>query len=140
MSTNTITETTQSHLEAVQRLYAAYGPGDLDAVLTDVSDDVDWAAEAATSVLPWSGPRRGKAGVARFFGEIGSNVDVSEFELVGMTSNETDVVSTIHWTYTVKATGKSASMYMQHWWRFADGKIVFFRGSEDSAQSVAAFS
>lgn len=57
-----------------------------------------------------------------------------------MTSNETDVVSTIHWTYTVKATGKSASMYMQHWWRFADGKIVFFRGSEDSAQSVAAFS
>jgi ketosteroid isomerase-like protein len=65
---------------------------------------------------------------------------VSEFELVGMTSNETDVVSTIHWTYTVKATGKSASMYMQHWWRFADGKIVFFRGSEDSSQSVAAFS
>jgi hypothetical protein len=30
-------------------------------------------------------------------------------------------------------------MYMQHWWRFADGKIVWFRGSEDSAQSVAAF-
>ena len=42
-------------------------------------------------------------------------------------------------TYTVKATGKSASMYMQHWWRFADGKIVFFRGSEDSEQSARAF-
>jgi hypothetical protein len=30
-------------------------------------------------------------------------------------------------------------MYMQHWWRFADGKIVFFRGSEDTEQSAAAF-
>jgi hypothetical protein len=49
-------------------------------------------------------------------------------------------VATIHWAYTVKATGKNAAMYMQHWWRFADGKIVFFRGSEDTKQSAAAFS
>ena len=40
----------------------------------------------------------------------------------------------------VNATGKSAAMHMQHWWRFADGKIVFFRGSEDTEQSAAAFS
>jgi hypothetical protein len=32
------------------------------------------------------------------------------------------------------------AVYLQHWWRFADGKIVFFRGSEDTAQSEAAFS
>ena len=31
-------------------------------------------------------------------------------------------------------------MYMQHWLRFAGGKIVFFRGSEDTEQSAAAFS
>jgi hypothetical protein len=30
-------------------------------------------------------------------------------------------------------------MYMQHWFRLDGGKIVFFRGSEDSAQSLAAF-
>jgi hypothetical protein len=30
-------------------------------------------------------------------------------------------------------------MYMQHWWRFADGKVVFFRGSEDTEQSATAF-
>jgi hypothetical protein len=28
---------------------------------------------------------------------------------------------------------------MQHWWRFAGAKIVFFRGSEDSEQTAAAF-
>jgi hypothetical protein len=32
------------------------------------------------------------------------------------------------------------AMHMQQWWRFADAKIVFFRGSEDTEQSAAAFS
>jgi uncharacterized protein len=132
--------TSDTKIEAVERLYAAYGNRDVDAVLAELADDVDWAAEAASSSVPWYGHFQGRAAVPGFFAAIGSNVDVSEFTLVGCTSNETDVVATIHWAYTVKATGKSVAMYMQHWWRFADGKIVFFRGSEDSEQSAAAFS
>ena len=97
-------------------------------------------AEAASRSLPWYGPFRGKDEVPRFFKEIASNIDISEFDLVSFTANDTDVVAIVHWTYTVRTTGKSASMYMQHWWRLADGKIVFFRGSEDTEQSVAAFS
>ncbi|MEA3217439.1 MAG: uncharacterized protein QOJ19_3595 [Acidimicrobiia bacterium] len=127
-------------IEAVQRLYAAYGRADVDAVLAEVADDVDWAAEAAGTSVPWFGPHRGKGDVARFFQEIGSNVEVTEFTPVSFTANDTDVVAIVHWSYTVKETGKSATMYMQHWWRFADGKIVFFRGSEDTEQSAAAFS
>ena len=126
-------------IEAVQRLYAAYGSGDVDGVLAELADDVDWAAEAAGTSVPWYGNYRGKAEVPRFFKEIGSNVDISEFDLVGFTWNDTDVVTTVHWTYTVHSTGKTASMYMQHWWRFDDGKIVWVRGSEDSEQSAAAF-
>jgi ketosteroid isomerase-like protein len=139
MNSNTIDTTVQAHLDAVGRLYGAYGNGDIEAVLAELDDDVDWAAEAATGNVPWYGPHHGKHDVPRFFEAIGSNVDVTEFDLIGMSANDTDVVATIHWTYTVKSTGRKASMYMQHWWRFADGKIVFFRGSEDSAQSAAAF-
>ena len=125
---------------AVQRLYAAYGQGNVDGVLAELADDVDWAAEAAGTSVPWWGNFRGKAEVPRFFKEIGSNVEVTEFDLISFTANDTDVVATVHWTYTVNATGKTASMYMQHWWRFANGKIVFFRGSEDTEQSARAFS
>jgi len=39
----------------------------------------------------------------------------------------------------IDATGKTASMYMQRWCRFDEGKIVFFRGSEDTEQSARAF-
>jgi ketosteroid isomerase-like protein len=70
----------------------------------------------------------------------GSNVDVSEFEVRTIAANDADVIAVVHWTYTVRATGKTASMYMQHWFRFSDGKITFFRGSEDSEQSAYAFS
>jgi len=131
--------TSDPKIEAVERLYAAYGRGDVDAVLAELTDDVDWAAEAAGEGVPWWGSFRGKAEVPRFFKEIGSNVEVGEFEVVSITSNETDVIAVVHWTFTVNATGKTASMYMQHWWRFAGSQICFFRGSEDSAQSAAVF-
>jgi ketosteroid isomerase-like protein len=126
-------------IEAVQRMYAAVGRNDVDAVLAEVADDVDWAPEAASASVPWYGSHRGKAAVARFFGELGSNIDITEFTPLAFTSNETDVMVPIRFAYTVKATGKSAAMTMQHWWRFADGKVVFFRGAEDSEQSAAAF-
>jgi ketosteroid isomerase-like protein len=135
--TNTITD---PKVEAVQRLYAAYGSGNVEGVLAELTDDVDWAAEAAGTGAPWYGSYRGKAEVPKFFAAIASALDITEFALIGFTSNDSDVVATVHWTYTAKQTGKTASMYMQHWFRFVDGKIAFFRGSEDSAQSVAALS
>jgi uncharacterized protein len=126
-------------IEAVQRLYAAYGRGDLDGVLAELADDVDWAAEASSTSVPWYGPHAGKGEVPRFFKAIGSNVDVTEFTLLSIAGNDTDVMVVVRWAYTVGATGARAAMTMQHWWRFADGKIVFFRGAEDTEQSAAAF-
>jgi uncharacterized protein len=131
---------TDPKIESVQRVYDAYRRGDVEAVLAEVGDDVDWAAEASSTSVPWYGSHRGKGEVPRFFQEIGSNVDVTEFTPLSFTSNETDVIVAVRWAYTVKATGKRAAMQMQHWWRFADGKIVVFRGSEDTEQSAAAFS
>ena len=138
MTTST-TETSLVHLAAVERLYAAFAGGDMAGVLAELSDDVEWAAEASGPNVPWYGPHHGKREVPRFFEAIASSVDISEFDVVGMASSATDVVATVHWTFTVRSTGRTASMYMQHWWRFADGRISWFRGSEDSAQTVAAF-
>jgi len=138
--TTTTQTTTDPKIEAVQRLYAAYGRGDIEAVQAELADDIDWAAEAAGDAVPWWGPHLGKSEVPRFFHEIGSNVDVTKFDVVSFLADDHNVIATIHWSYTVKATGKGATMYMQHWWRFADGKIIFFRGSEDTEQSARAFS
>ena len=83
---------------------------------------------------------RGRGEVPRFFKEIASNVEITEFTPLSFASNDTDVIVTVRWAYTVHATGKRAAMHMQHWWRFTDEKISWFRGSEDTEQSAAAFS
>jgi hypothetical protein len=39
----------------------------------------------------------------------------------------------------MKATGREASFHLHHYFRFGDdGKIEFYRGSEDSAQVARA--
>lgn len=137
--TNTTLTSTDPKILAVQNLYDSYVRADLDGALADVSDAIDWAAEASSSSAPWYGRRHGKAGVVAFFQAIAENVSIHQFDIETITSNDTDVIAVVKWSFTVNATGRSASMYMQHWWRFADGKIVFFRGSEDSEQTAAAF-
>ncbi len=126
-------------IESVQRVYEAFGRGDVDALLVELADNVEWAAEAASTSAPWYGKFNGKGEVPRFFKEIGSSVDVTEFTPLSFTSNDTEVIVAVHWAFTVNATGKRAAMNMQHWWRFANGKIVFFRGSEDTEQTATAF-
>ena len=119
MTTHTISNT---KIETVKRLYDAFFRGDVDAFVADVADTVDWAAGAASTSAPWYGERHDKAGVRGFSAE-----------------NDTDVFVAVRWTYTVRATGREASMHMLHWFRFADGKIVFFRGTEDTEQTAKAF-
>src|SRR4051794_2608919 len=137
MTTHTETKT-DPKIATVERLYDAFFRADVDAFVADIADDVDWAAEASSTSVPWYGVRD-KAGVRRFFAELGEHVEVSEFDRLSYAANDTDVFVAVRFTYTARATGRTASMHMLHWFRFADGKIVFFRGSEDTEQSARAF-
>jgi hypothetical protein len=74
------------------------------------------------------------------FKEIGTTVDVTEFTPLSLTSSDNDVMVAIRWAFTVRATGKSAALHMQHWWHFADGNVVSVRTAEDSEATAAAFS
>jgi len=129
-------------IEAVQRMYEALGRGDTEAILAELADEVDWVAvtEKGSSLVPWYGSYQGKGEVARFFKEIGSNVQITEFAPLSFTSNETDVMVALRWGILVNATGRSVTLPMQHWFRFANDKVVFVRSSEDSEQTAAAFS
>ena len=68
-----------------------------------------------------------------------STVEITDFTPLAFASSETDVIVPVRFGYTVRATGKTVSMTMQHWWRFSGEKVVFFRGAEDTEQSAAAF-
>jgi ketosteroid isomerase-like protein len=82
---------------------------------------------------PWRGIRRGKGEVPGFFKALGDTLQITEFTPLAFASNETDVMVVTRWGATAPATGRAATMDIHHWFRFRDGKICFYRGTEDTA-------
>jgi len=69
----------EANIKTITGLYEAFGRGDVAAILDAVADDVDEAAEAASSAAPWYGGH--------------------------------------------------------HYFKFRDGKVAYYRGTEDTAQT-----
>jgi len=129
----------QDHTQTVMNIYAAIGRGDVEAILEHVAADVDWAADAAGDAAPWYGARTDHAGVARFFGDLAAGIEITEFVPHAYAATGAHVHNLVRWSFRVRATGRGVSMTMHHYWEFHDGKVVRFRGSEDTALTAAAF-
>ncbi|MGV9270055.1 nuclear transport factor 2 family protein [Kitasatospora sp. NPDC003701] len=129
----------QSMIETIRSVYAAFGSGDLPAILARLDDAVDWASETTSTAAPWYGARHGKDEVADFFEQFGSTMEVEEFTPVSLAANDTDVLTVVRMRATHRASGKVLAMDLHHRFTFRDGKIVFYRGTEDTAQTEAAF-
>ena len=65
-------------------------------------------------------------------------MDVDEFNPFAFAANEDAVFTVVHFRARSRATGKAVDMNLHHYFRFQGGKIVFYRGTEDSAQTEAA--
>lgn len=131
---------TDPKITTVQRIYEAFGRGDIGFILDQLTDDVDWASCPDSDVAPWHGIHQGKAEVPHFFKTLGENVEITEFTPLSFAANDTDVMVVTRWSATSPATGKSATMDIHHWWRFRDGKIYLYRGTEDTAQTQGMLS
>jgi ketosteroid isomerase-like protein len=131
----------EENIATIKDIYEAFGRGDLDAILDQCTDDVDWASDVATAVAPWQGPKHGKGELPSFFAGIAGAGTVKEFTPLSFAGNDDDeVMVLLHWTFTVSATGRDVASNIHHYWRLRDGKVCNYRGSEDSAQIAAAFS
>ena len=125
------------NIKTISQVYEAFGRGDVATILDAVTDDVDWAAEASSAAAPWYGVRHGKDAVAEFFVAFGSAMEVDEFTPVSLAANDTDVLTVIRFRARSRSTGNTAAMDLHHYFRFRDGKIAYYRGTEDTAQTEA---
>lgn len=125
------------NVKTITSIYEAFGRGDVAAILAALTDDVDWAAEAASDAAPWYGVRHGKDAVTEFFAAFGSTMEVEDFTPVSFAANDTDVHTLVRFRGRSRQTGRTAAMNLHHWFVFRDGKIAYYRGSEDTAQTAA---
>jgi ketosteroid isomerase-like protein len=125
------------NIATIKALYEAFGRGDVDTILENLTDDVDWASEAAGDDAPWWGERHGKEETSGFFQGIAETVDVTEFTPLAFTASENEVMTRVRYGSRAKAGGPATTTNLHHYWRFRDGKVEYYRGSEDTQVTVA---
>jgi ketosteroid isomerase-like protein len=82
--------------------------------------------------------RHGKQAVAGFFAAFGQAMDLQEFTPLTMAANDDDVLAVVRCRAIARETGQPMAMDLHHLFRFRDGKIAYYRGTEDTAQIQAA--
>lgn len=128
-------------IDFIQSLYAAFGRGDVRAILDNVEPSVQWTSNGDGAVIPWGGARSGVAGVASFFQALADNLDFEAFE-----TNEFfdagDAVTVIGRTRArVKRNGRVFDCAFAHVFVMRNGKLASFRefyDTEAMTRAVAA--
>lgn len=127
--------------ETVQAIYAAFGRGDVPAILEVLADDVDWEYAGASTEVPWLQRRKGRAAVAGFFEAVGANLDFKLFTVNDVLEGSNVVVGLITFEATVKGTGATLREIDEvHVWRFDErGRVARFRHAADSHAHLRAW-
>jgi uncharacterized protein len=125
--------------ERVQAIYAAFGRGDIPAILAQLSPAVDWDYAYPGIEVPWLQPRRGREGAGQFFAALAA-LEFHRFEITALAEAPGLVVALADLACTVKATGKPLREDGEaHLWFFDDsGQVTRFRHCADTAQHLAA--
>src|SRR3954447_20213279 len=122
----------EDHIKLIRTAYEAFGRGDIPAVMDLIHDDCDWGVEASAQIAPYYGVRHGKDEILEFFQQLASTFAVERFQPTALAGDGEVVLTVVAYAIKSNATGKSASMNIHHHFKVADGKVTYFRGSEDT--------
>jgi ketosteroid isomerase-like protein len=126
-----------ANTKVVQDIYAAFGRGDLPAMLGMLAEDVRWFFPRG-EVIPWGGERRGRDGVTQFFAALLQQVDFELFEPRSFVAEGERVLVTGAERMRVKATGRTCAVEWVHAFTLRDGRVTEFREYTDTAAIEAA--
>lgn len=113
-----------SNLDAVRSVYDAFGKGDIPAVLSFLSPDIQWTeAEGFPYGGTYTGPDAVLAGVFMRLGTEWDNFAAVPDEFV---DGGDSIVALGKYSGTYKATGKSMRVNFAHVWQVRDGKAIKF--------------
>jgi uncharacterized protein len=125
----------------VTQIYAAFGRGDVPAILDRLAEDVAWdvwprnyAQQAGVAHLV---ARRGPAEVADFFNDI-SGWTVRAFELQDVIGSGRQVIAQVHAEFDLPGGGRLHDEELHLWTFDEQGRVSAFRHYVDTAKHIAA--
>jgi ketosteroid isomerase-like protein len=136
----TSTHTATGNAATVAEIYAAFGRGDIPAILDRLTDDVEWEVWAdhhgQRAGVAHLAARRGPAQVAEFFAGIAQWVP-REFAVLDVIGTGRQVVAEIRAEFELP-NGRSLADEELHLWTFdGAGRVERFRHYVDTAKHIA---
>ena len=128
----------QANMAATQKLFEAFGGGDIPAILGFLNDDIV-IEFYGPDVIPYAGTYNGKDEARKFFETVLSSIDINQFDAEEMLSDGDKVIVTGHLNLSTKSTGKIIDSDFVHVITLKDAKWSRFRDFMNTAVAVEAF-
>jgi uncharacterized protein len=120
----------------IRETYAAFSRGDIEAVLSAMTDDV---ALDSPGGAPYSGRRQGRDAVRRYFAELDRYLRLDEFDMDEILEDGNRVVVLGRERATIKDTGSVFSSRFAHVYGFRKGSIAEVMIFFDTHAAASAF-
>ena len=128
----------QNNKALVEKMYAAFGRGDVQTILDHLAPNVEWTMEGP-SVLPLAGKKSGPGEVRKFFEALVTTQQNQKLTIDDYIAHGDKVATTGRYSAVVKATGKRFDCAVAHVFTIRDGKIAKFLDFADTAQMADAY-
>lgn len=129
---------TAANIALVQSLYAAFGRGDIEAVLGGTTPDIRWEVVGRAEDHPTLGVREGREAVREFFGLIGELHEILEFTPREFYADGDTVIVTGQEKWRLRGGDKEFETAWVQLFTIRGGKVASFREFTDTAQLVLA--
>jgi ketosteroid isomerase-like protein len=121
----------QANIETVRAMYAAFGRGDIPALMDRMDEEIVWITPGSREV-PMAGQRRGVAEVREFFEELGRRLTFTVFEAREYIAQGNRVVVLVHYEGRNNATGRKFEAESAMLWTLGNGRAIRFREYTDT--------
>jgi ketosteroid isomerase-like protein len=128
-----------ANLKLVQDAYAAFGRGDVPAVIDMMAEDCSIGIVGREQDAPFFGIHYGKAGAGEFFKRLVEAHDITMFEPLRFLAAEEYVFVWGRYAWTMRKSGVSKTSEWLHAITIRNGKLHTWRGHNDTAMLAEAY-
>lgn len=128
----------QDNIAATQKLFEAFGAGDVPGILEYVNDNITIEFYGPPTI-PYAGIYQGREEARGFFETVLSSVEINQFEPQEMLADADKVIVTGHLNLKAISTGGIIDSDFVHVITLSNNKWSRFRDFMDTSVAVAAF-
>ncbi len=125
----------QDNITLIQRIYAAFSAGDVQAILNNVGPGTEWINQGPATI-PYAGNFTGR--IQAFFQAIGDSTTEGKVIADKFIAQGDNVVATGRYTAKVRSTGVKIDTPVAHIFTVRNGKVTSWIGYSDTAAVAAA--